>query len=304
MSQQTGLPLAAIRFDSDCQTRMRIDPDTVEDYALRMKDGAAFPPITVFFDGAEYWLADGFHRYAAAKVLARERGDEATATIACDIRRGGRLDAVRFALAANAAHGKRREPGDYIKGYETACKLGLVEPHDVEGVRAVLACSERWARELTQPARDRRDAERAAEIAALKAEGLSNREIARQTGVPSRTVDRGTAPERQSAEMAHARNEVSAPGCGQSSCAAGGENDATKTAALRAKLKAAAARIDRPSLAHWNAVMCSGEQLLGEIRIACGHPVPRAMWQPLHSLLNELRNAFSSFDPEIEDEDA
>jgi hypothetical protein len=73
---------------------------------------------------------------------------------------------------------------------------------------------------------------------------------------------------------------------------------------LRAKLKAAAARIDRPSLAHCNAVMCSGEQLLGEIRIACGHPVPRAMWEPLHSLLGELRKAFSSLDPEMENEDA
>jgi hypothetical protein len=54
--------------------------------------GAMFPPVVVFFDGAEYWLADGFHRILAAKQLG-------LAEIAADVREGGR---------ANVSHGLKR----------------------------------------------------------------------------------------------------------------------------------------------------------------------------------------------------
>jgi hypothetical protein len=116
------LALSAVRFDADCQSRVCLDEETVAEYAYRMREGTEFPPITVFFDGSEYWLADGFHRYAAWKGLARERGDEASADVPAEIRQGTRLEAVRHALSANAHHGKRREPGDYRKGYVIAVR--------------------------------------------------------------------------------------------------------------------------------------------------------------------------------------
>ena len=28
-----------------------------------MAAGSVFPPITLYYDGAKYWLADGFHRF-------------------------------------------------------------------------------------------------------------------------------------------------------------------------------------------------------------------------------------------------
>lgn len=56
---------AMIRQDRRCQPRETIDPHVVEDYEELIRDGTTFPPIDVFFDGLEYWLADGFHRVPA-----------------------------------------------------------------------------------------------------------------------------------------------------------------------------------------------------------------------------------------------
>jgi hypothetical protein len=79
--------------------------DVVEEYAAAMADGAKFPAITVFYDGAEYWLADGFHRLAATETAG-------SLTINCDVRQGTRRDAVLHSVGANAAHGMRRTNED------------------------------------------------------------------------------------------------------------------------------------------------------------------------------------------------
>jgi hypothetical protein len=67
--------------------------------------GVVFPLVVVFFDGAEYWLADGFHRIIAAEELG-------LAEIAADVREGTRRDAILFAVGANAAHGLKRTNRD------------------------------------------------------------------------------------------------------------------------------------------------------------------------------------------------
>jgi hypothetical protein len=55
--------LAEIVGAADTQMRVvGIDPGTVASYAEDLKAGATFPPIRVYHDGAEYHLADGFHR--------------------------------------------------------------------------------------------------------------------------------------------------------------------------------------------------------------------------------------------------
>jgi hypothetical protein len=174
----TELRLADVLWDADCQSRALIDSDTVLEYAEAMKDGESFPPVVVFYDSTSYWLADGYHRYLAAKTLARERGDEETATISADIRHGSKLDAVRYALSANARHGKRREPGDYAKAYEIAVRLGLCEAHDAKAVAELLACTLRWARRLTEEARKRHDEERDARIQEARARGETVRQNA------------------------------------------------------------------------------------------------------------------------------
>jgi hypothetical protein len=97
----TLLHLAAIRTDGGSQIRAELNQFVVDDYAMAMRQGADFPPIVVFSDGQDYWLADGFHRLAA--------GQQAGLTeISTEIHAGTRRDALLFAVGANAHHGLPR----------------------------------------------------------------------------------------------------------------------------------------------------------------------------------------------------
>ena len=62
----TTLPLSFIRCDGGTQPREAINDAVVSEYAERIAEGDSFPPVTVYYDGSDYWLADGFHRVAAS----------------------------------------------------------------------------------------------------------------------------------------------------------------------------------------------------------------------------------------------
>ena len=270
------LSLSAITFDADCQSRVKLDEETVAEYAYRMREGVRFPPITVFFDGSTYWLADGFHRYAASKGLAREKGDEATAEVAVEIRQGTRLDAIRHALSANAQHGKRREPGDYQKAYAIAVRSGLCPPHDVEAVCALLACSERWARELTAPAREAQDQERRDRILEARQAGETVRRIAAREGVSVGTV--ATVQKRQTAKTEQ------------------------PTSTLPRPLPPAVAALDRPSLTVWSDAIYALEQLIRAMEIAQSHRVPPKALPRIEALMARAGTLISETKLEAEDD--
>lgn len=102
------LPLTSIRLDGDTQLRDAGSEAVVAEYAEALKDGAVFPPVVVFYDGTNHWLADGFHRHAAH--LAAGVPD-----IAVAVRAGSRRDALLHAAGANADHGLRRTQADKRK---------------------------------------------------------------------------------------------------------------------------------------------------------------------------------------------
>lgn len=94
-----------IRTDGGTQPREYLNELVLSEYAEGMTDGTAFPPVVIFFDGSHYWLADGFHRFFAAKKCgARD--------LAADVRQGTRRDAKLYAVGANATHGLRRTNAD------------------------------------------------------------------------------------------------------------------------------------------------------------------------------------------------
>jgi hypothetical protein len=99
------LALDFIAIDGGTQSRAYLNDSTVDEYAEAMDGGAEFPPVLVFYDGEKYWLADGFHRVAAAKK--GECGE-----IVADVRSGTRRDAILYSVGANATHGLRRTNAD------------------------------------------------------------------------------------------------------------------------------------------------------------------------------------------------
>ena len=99
------LDLSLIRIDGGTQSRAKLNNEIVTEYAEAYKAGANFPAVTIFYDGKDRWLADGFHRYHAAKQAGRT-------TILEKITPGTLRDAKFHAWKANQDHGQRRTNED------------------------------------------------------------------------------------------------------------------------------------------------------------------------------------------------
>jgi DNA-binding transcriptional regulator YiaG len=99
------LPIALIRRDGETQSRVSESFATIQEYSALMLSGVEFPPVKVWFDGAEYWLSDGFQRLAAAVEIGRSE-------IPAEVVPGGLLDARWDSYSANSTHGLRRTSAD------------------------------------------------------------------------------------------------------------------------------------------------------------------------------------------------
>jgi hypothetical protein len=107
------LTLENIDIYGGTQARVETNDDAINSYADEMLAGAVFPAITVFYDGAKYWLADGFHRFLAAQRNEFE-------SISADVHEGSRTDALRHALGANSTNGIYRSNADKRNAVEIA----------------------------------------------------------------------------------------------------------------------------------------------------------------------------------------
>lgn len=97
--------MSEIVTDAGTQVRASLNEATVAEYADALADGAKFPAVIVFHDGSCYLAADGFHRIHAANRMGATQ-------IECDVRKGSKADALKFALGCNAHHGLRRTNAD------------------------------------------------------------------------------------------------------------------------------------------------------------------------------------------------
>lgn len=106
------MKLNHITLHPRAQARAGMNKVIVSEYAEAMADGAEFPALVVFRDGETYWLADGFHRYQAA----REAG---LTEFPADVREGSLRDAILFSVSANNTHGLRRTNDDKMRSVLT-----------------------------------------------------------------------------------------------------------------------------------------------------------------------------------------
>lgn len=104
--------IGALVLDQKLQSRTEINEETVAEYAENILSGADFPPVTVYFCGITYWLADGYHRYHAHKRAEK-------VSILCEVVNGTFRDAVLYSTSVNATHGMRRTNADKRKSVMT-----------------------------------------------------------------------------------------------------------------------------------------------------------------------------------------
>ena len=117
MKHGEPLPIASIRIDGGTQPRAVLDFEAIEDYAEAMSAGVKFPPVTVFYDGDSYWLADGFHRVKAAYAAGFD-------AVLCDIQQGTIEEAQWFSFSANRGNGLRRTTQDKQRAVKAALLHG------------------------------------------------------------------------------------------------------------------------------------------------------------------------------------
>lgn len=97
--------LGDIRVDDAIRSRIELDSDTVEAYALALREGVVLPPVLLFDADSELLLVDGSHRLEAH----RRAGFVA---IVAEVRVGTRDDATWASCGANHTHGLRRSNAD------------------------------------------------------------------------------------------------------------------------------------------------------------------------------------------------
>lgn len=106
------VPLEKLRINGGTQPRVELNEAAVADYAETIRMAGNLPPVTVYFDGIDFWLADGFHRYHAHRAAGAME-------IEAEVREGTRRDAVLFSVGANASHGLRRTNEDKRRSVQT-----------------------------------------------------------------------------------------------------------------------------------------------------------------------------------------
>lgn len=187
------LKLETLVIDAGTDVRSEINEDTVNEYGLAAKNKAKLPPLIVYDTKDGLLLADGFHRYFGFERQGIKEYD-------CDVRKGTREDAIKYALGCNTTHGLRRTNADK----QQAADIAVREFPDSSDSSLAEMCGVH--RNLIADARRRQ----AAKLAPCQAETPSKSQVSAPP--PRRTGKDGKAysvpPRKPSAVPAHPEKPV------------------------------------------------------------------------------------------------
>jgi hypothetical protein len=110
-----NIKIENIVLDASIQCRATIDTGIVSEYAERMTESDKFPPVILYGTPTQCWIGDGWHRVMAAKQIG-------AINIPATLSTGGRAEALKQALGANAIHGHRRTNADKRRCVEIALR--------------------------------------------------------------------------------------------------------------------------------------------------------------------------------------
>ena len=102
------LKLSDLKIDGGTQSRAKIDHQVVNEYTQSLMNGDIFPPLEVFFDGINYYLVDGFHRYFAHKAAVIKE-------VSVVVHNGTQREAQLYSKGVNHDHGLRLTKEDKRK---------------------------------------------------------------------------------------------------------------------------------------------------------------------------------------------
>jgi hypothetical protein len=109
-----------------------------------MKNDVEYPALEATYDGTDYWLTDGFHRYYALKQLGVK-------TYSVEWVPGTLQDAIRKALSANSTHGMPRTREDKIKCVQTARGLDEYKEASYNEIAKICAVSASFVAAVLDP---------------------------------------------------------------------------------------------------------------------------------------------------------
>lgn len=164
-----NVALDRIQIDPSLQARTQLDADTVTRYEATLRQSIEdrvawpFPPLVTVFD----LLVDGFHRFESAKRVGID-------SIPVTIHSGGREDAIRLAVGANANHGLARSREDVKRAILLASKTWPDE--SARSIARMVGCSPQTVLNVR---------ERAAEVSKLD----SHKEASQQKTRPLFNID-------------------------------------------------------------------------------------------------------------------